>query len=153
VATQTSGRDLTVGLFVIAGFAGLAWLSIAVGGLAPGSSGGFELVARFDEIGGLKPRAAVRIAGVKVGQVSSIELNEDHEAVVRLDLARDLHLDVETEASIMTSGLLGDQFVALEPGGADDILRSGEPIGVTHPAMQLERLIGRFVNNTGLEEE
>ena len=151
--TQTSGRDLAVGLFVIAGFIGLAWLSIAVGGLAPGSSGGFTLIAHFDEIGGLKPRAAVRIAGVKVGQVASIELNRDHEAVVLLDLVPDLDLDVETEASIMTSGLLGDQFVALEPGGADDILQSGEPIGITHPAMQLERLIGRFVNNTGLEEE
>jgi len=149
----TSGKDLAVGLFVIAGFVGLAYLSIEVGGLTPGGSGGFELVANFDEIGGLKPKAAVKIAGVKVGQVLSIDLNDSHEAVVRLDLVEGLGLDVETEASIMTSGLLGDQFVALEPGGADDMLRSGEPLGITHSAMQLESLIGRLVNNAGLEEE
>ncbi len=150
---STSGKDLAVGLFVIAGFVGLAYLSIEVGGAYPRGLGWLRARRELRRIGGLKPKAAVKIAGVKVGQVLSIDLNDRHEAVVRLDLMEGLDLDVDTEASIMTSGLLGDQFVALEPGGADDMLHSGEPLGITHSAIQLESLIGRLVNNAELEEK
>jgi phospholipid/cholesterol/gamma-HCH transport system substrate-binding protein len=104
-------------------------------------------------VGDLKPRAAVVIAGVKVGQVVSIELDEILRARCELDIDPGLGLDVETSASIMTVGLLGEKFVALEPGGLDQMLKSGDEIGRTVSALSIEKLVGKIVNDTGLEED
>ena len=144
-------RDLTVGLFVLAGLAGIAYLSIQVGGVR--GPQGFQLYATFDQIGGLTTRAPVVISGVDVGRVSSIKLDDDLRARVQLDIDPSLELPVDTSASIMTQGVLGNQFIALEPGGEDELLKSGEEIGFTESAMLLERLIGKFVNDAGLDEE
>jgi len=146
-------RDLIVGLFVLCGFAALAYLSIQVGGTAYSGPSGLELRATFEQVGGLRPRAPVAIAGVKVGQVSRIELADDLRAAVSLDLDPKLQLPVDTSARIVTSGLLGDQFITLEPGAEDDILASGDEIDFTESAISLESLIGKFVNDAGLEEE
>ena len=146
-------RDFIVGLFVLAGLGAIAYLSIQVGGLSYKGPGGLELFASFDEIGGLAERAPVAISGVKVGQVSRIELDPQLRARVTLDLDSSLVLPVDTAASIRTSGLLGDQFVALEPGGEEEPLKSGEEIGFTESALSIERLIGKFVNNAGLDTE
>jgi phospholipid/cholesterol/gamma-HCH transport system substrate-binding protein len=145
-------RDLIVGLFVLCGFAALAYLSIQVGGTAYSGPGGLELHATFEQVGGLRPRAPVAIAGVKVGQVSRIALADDLRAAVSLDLDPKLQLPVDTSARIVTSGLLGDQFVTLEPGAEEDILASGDEIDFTESAISLESLIGKFVNDAGLEE-
>jgi phospholipid/cholesterol/gamma-HCH transport system substrate-binding protein len=144
-------RDLTVGLFVFVGLAALAYLSVQVGGL--NGPRGFHLYATFDQIGGLTARAPVVISGVEVGQVSSIALDEDLRARVELDLDPSLELSVDTSAAIMTEGVLGNKFVALEPGGEEDLLQSGEEIAFTESAVLLERLIGKFVNDAGLDEE
>ncbi len=146
-------RDLIVGLFVFFGLASIGYLSIKVGGLYYSGPSGFKLVATFDEVGDLKPRAAVVIAGVKVGQVVSIELDDILRARCELDVDPNLGLDVETSAAIMTAGLLGEKFVALEPGGADEMLESGDEIGRTVSALSIENLVGKFVNDTGLEED
>jgi phospholipid/cholesterol/gamma-HCH transport system substrate-binding protein len=146
-------RDFVVGLFVLAGLAALAYLSIQVGGLSYKGPGGLELIASFDEIGGLAVRAPVAISGVKVGQVSRIELDPTLRARVTLDLDPSLKLPVDSRAAIRTSGLLGDQFIALEPGGEEELLKSGEEIAFTDPALSLERLIGKFVNNAGLDDK
>ena len=146
-------RDLIVGVFVLLGLVSIGYLSIKVGGLYYSGPSGFKLVATFDEVGDLKPRSAVVIAGVKVGQVVSIELDDILRARCELDIARELGLDVETSAAIMTAGLLGEKFVALEPGGADEMLESGEEIGRTVSALSIENLVGKFVNDTGLEED
>jgi len=145
-------RDLIVGLFVLAGLAALAYLSIQVGGLSYKGPGGLKLIATFDEIGGLATRAPVAISGVKVGQVSRIELAPDLRARVTLDLDSSLSLPIDTSAAIRTSGLLGDQFIALEPGAEETLLKSGEEIDRTESALSLERLIGKFVNNAGLDD-
>ncbi len=145
-------RDLAVGLFVLVGLAAVGYLSLQVGGLSYKGPGGLVLYATFDEIGGLKVRAPVSVSGVRVGQVESIELNADLRARVTLDLDPGLELPIDTSAAIRTSGLLGDQFIALEPGAEDVLLQSGEPIGRTDNALSLERLIGKFVDNVGLEE-
>jgi phospholipid/cholesterol/gamma-HCH transport system substrate-binding protein len=144
-------RDLTVGLFVLVGLAAIAYLSIQVGGLK--GPRGFHLYATFDQIGGLTARAPVVVSGVEVGQVSSIGLDEDLRARVKLDLDPSLELSIDTSASIMTEGVLGNKFVALEPGFEEDLLQSGEEIAFTESAVLLERLIGKFVNDAGLEEE
>lgn len=146
-------RDLTVGLFVLAGLAALAYLSIQVGGMAYTGPGGLEIFATFEEVGGLRPRAPIAIAGVKVGQVSEIRLDEELRARVKLDLDPSLRLPVDTSARIVTSGLLGDQFITLEPGAEEDILAGGAEIDFTESAISLESLIGKFVNDAGLEEE
>jgi phospholipid/cholesterol/gamma-HCH transport system substrate-binding protein len=104
-------------------------------------------------VGGLRPRAPVAIAGVKVGQVARIELADDLRAAVSLDLDPKLQLPVDTSARIVTSGLLGDQFITLEPGAEEDILATGDEIDFTESAISLESLIGKFVNDAGLEEE
>ena len=146
-------RDLIVGLFVLAGLAALAYLTFQVGGLSYKVPGGFELYATFDDIGGLKKRAPIKLSGVKVGQVDSVALDDLLRARVKLDLDPSLKLPVDTAARILTSGVLGDQFVALEPGAEDDILRSGEEVEFTESALSVERLIGKFVNDADLEDE
>jgi phospholipid/cholesterol/gamma-HCH transport system substrate-binding protein len=146
-------RDLIVGLFVLAGLAALGYISIQVGGVAYTGPSGLELYATFEEVGGLRPRAPVAIAGVKVGQVEQIELAPDMRARVTLDLDPGLELPSDTSARIVTSGLLGDQFVTLEPGAEEDMLQSGEEIDFTESAISLESLIGKFVNDAGLEEK
>jgi len=144
-------RDLTVGLFVLIGLAAIAYLSIRVGGVSYAGPGGFILYATFDEVGGLKPRAPVAIAGVVVGQVKRIDLDEDLRARVTLDLDPELQLTADTSAGIRTSGLLGDKFVALVPGGEDEILYSGEEIAYTESALSIERLVGKFVHDSGVQ--
>lgn len=146
-------RDFIVGLFVLVGLGAVAYLSLSVGGLSFGGPGGFTLFAQFDQIGSLKPRAPVTIAGVKVGEVKAIRLDEDYRAKVQLEVDSRLELPVDTSASIMTSGLLGDQYISLQLGGEEDLLKSGEEIGFTESAVILERLIGQFVHNADVEED
>jgi phospholipid/cholesterol/gamma-HCH transport system substrate-binding protein len=143
-------RDLVVGLFVLAGLAAIAYLSLQVGGLSYKGPGGLELVASFDAVGGLSERAPVRIAGVKVGQVESIVLGDDLRARVTLDLDPRLELSTDTVASIRTEGLLGDQFIELAPGGEEETLRSGDAIAFTESAINLEKLIGSVVHDARL---
>ncbi len=147
---STSNRDLAVGAFVLLGMVALAYLSLQVGGLSLGREGGLTLFATFDDIGGLSPRAPVKIGGVRVGEVESISLDADLRARVTLDLAHDLALSVDTAAAIRTSGLLGDQFVALEPGAEEEILRAGEAFAFTESAINLDKLIGTLVHGDGL---
>lgn len=150
---DSSVRDTWVGLFVLLGLLAVAYLSFSLGGLSYRGEGGLELVATFDEIGGLKPRSQVVIGGVKVGQVKQIDLDADLRARVTLDLQPDLRLPADTSASILTAGVLGDQYVALEPGGEEDVLRPGDEIAYTQNAFVLERLIGRVVQNLGVDSE
>ena len=143
-------RDLVVGTFVLCGLLSIAYMSIQLGGLYHSAGKGLELVATFDQVGDLKVRAAVQIAGVKVGEVKSIELDEYMRARCLLDLDPILELDSETTAAIQTAGLLGAKFIALEPGGSDVMLQSGDEISLTNSAVSLESLLGKFVNNSGI---
>ena len=137
-----------MGLFVAAGIAALAWLSLGVGGIGE-DAGGLVLEAAIDDIGGLKTRAPVVISGVKVGTVRSIQLDEMLRARVVLELDSSLEIPEDTFAAIRTAGLLGDQFVRLEPGGSDVLLASGDTIGFTQNALAIESLIDRFVTDMG----
>jgi phospholipid/cholesterol/gamma-HCH transport system substrate-binding protein len=142
-------RDLLVGLFVLAGLGAVAYLSFSIGGLSSGGPGGLTLFADFDEIGGLKPRAQVVISGVKVGHVSSITLDDSYRARVKLDVDARLKLPVDSSASIMTSGLLGDRYVSLQLGGDPETLKPGDRIAMTESAVVLERLLGKLVYGGG----
>ena len=152
MAQADSGRrDLAVGIFVLVGLAGLAYLSLGIGGSLYPRGGGIQLVAVFDEVGSLKPRAPVVVSGVRVGEVRSIELDADLRARVRFEVGRHLALSTDTSASILTAGLLGDQYISLEPGGEEVNLKSGDQIALTQGAVVVERLIGKLVQNIGSE--
>ncbi|HEY2385629.1 MAG TPA: outer membrane lipid asymmetry maintenance protein MlaD [Candidatus Binatia bacterium] len=145
--TRSPLRDFIVGCFVLAGLAAIAYLSVSVGGLSYAGPGGLALYATFDETGGLKARAPVVVAGVKVGQVESISLDKNARARVRLDIDKSLSVPTDTTASIVTSGILGDRFISLQLGGEEQFLKSGEEISFTESAVLLERLIGKLIHN------
>jgi phospholipid/cholesterol/gamma-HCH transport system substrate-binding protein len=150
--TRAPARDFLVGCFLLIGLGAMAYLSFRVGGLASGPPGGFTVFATFDEIGGLKPRSPVVVSGVKVGQVKGITLDQSYRARVEFDLRPDLKIPVDTSASIVTSGVLGDRYVQLQLGGDPQLVKSGEDIGFTESAVILERLIGKFIHNVGVDK-
>lgn len=139
--------DLWVGLFVIAGIGALLFLALKVGSMNTVSSAeSYEVTADFQNIGGLKPRAPVKSAGVVVGRVTDIRFdNEKYEAVVTLRLDKRYAFPKDTSAAIMTSGLLGEQYVGLEAGGDSQKLKDKDRILITQDAVVLENLIGQFL--------
>jgi phospholipid/cholesterol/gamma-HCH transport system substrate-binding protein len=145
--------DLWVGLFVALGFAALGFLALKVGsysGLAAGAT--YTVEAPFDNIGGLKVQAPVKSAGVLVGRVAEIHFDTQfYRAVVRLDLDQRYEFPRDTIATILTSGLLGEQYVGLEPGGDAEVLKDGDRIDMTQSAVVLEKLIGQFMFNKAAE--
>jgi len=143
-----------VGVFVLIGLMAIGWLSLRIGGLSFSREGGLVLFATFDDVGGLSRRSPVRIAGVRVGQVDSIELDEDLRARVVIDVQPDLELSIDTAAAIRTSGLLGDQFMSLEPGADDLLLESGDDFSFTESAWSVDALVGELVHgDADLESE
>jgi phospholipid/cholesterol/gamma-HCH transport system substrate-binding protein len=139
--------DLWVGLFVIAGIASLLFLTLKVGSMnTVNVSNSYEIVARFENIGGLKPRAPVKSAGVVVGRVTDVSFdNELYEAAVTLRLDKRYAFPKDTSAAIMTSGLLGEQYIGLEAGGDSVKLKDKDQIVITQDAVVLENLIGHFL--------
>lgn len=147
MSVNRSKIDIVVGLFVAVGIVAVVVLALKVGNLASfDTEGGYRLEANFDNIGGLKPRAPVKSAGVVVGRVESIRLDpETYEARVALRIFPAHRFTKDTIASILTSGLLGEQYVSLEAGGDSAYLGSGDRIAKTQSAMILEKLIGQFL--------
>ena len=134
-------RDLTVGLFVLAGLVAIGYLALYLGGRSYSGPGGVEMYASFDEIGGLRRRAPIRISGVRVGQIVAVDLDEFLRARLTLDLDPNLELPVDTRAEIRTQGVLGNQYLALEPGAEDELLEAGDEIAFTTGALVFERLV------------
>ncbi|MBA2654759.1 MAG: outer membrane lipid asymmetry maintenance protein MlaD [Gammaproteobacteria bacterium] len=140
--------EMTVGLFMIAALLSLLLLGLKVSGLSQGrASEYYRLVAEFDNIGSLKERAPVRIAGVKIGQIEKIELQNQHfKAKVTLLINKhENNLPTDTSANILTEGLLGSNYVGLTPGFEEVALKNGDVINNTHPALILENLIGQLL--------
>jgi phospholipid/cholesterol/gamma-HCH transport system substrate-binding protein len=140
--------DLAVGFFVLAGFAALLFLALKAGNLAALTLNRhtYTVTAKFDNIGGLKARASVRGAGVVVGRVERIDFdNKAYQAVATLELNDRFHFPKDTSAKILTSGLLGEQYIGLDPGGDPDMLKAGDRIESTQSAVVLENLIGQFL--------
>lgn len=145
--------EILVGAFVLAALISLCMLAFKVSGLTNtmSGSGGYQLTAKFTEIGGLKPRARVTVAGVPIGRVVHIGLDENtYQAIVTMEIEKSVDkLPEDTIASIATSGLIGDKYIMLEPGAEDQFLKNGSTIEMTDPAMVLERLIGQFLYKSG----
>jgi phospholipid/cholesterol/gamma-HCH transport system substrate-binding protein len=141
--------ETLVGLFVLLGIAGLLFLALKAANLGNFSAGEhYTLTAKFDNIGGLKVRAPVRSAGVTVGRVASIALDpKTYQGVVRLDMQRGVQFPSDSSARILTSGLLGDQYVGLEAGAEEKNFAPGDTIKSTQSAVVLESLISQFLFN------
>ncbi|MHB1245171.1 MAG: outer membrane lipid asymmetry maintenance protein MlaD [Sulfuriferula sp.] len=139
--------DLWVGVFVAAGLAALLVLAFKVGNMSGfNMSDAYTVTAEFDNIGGLKPRAAVKSAGVVVGRVSQIAFDDKtYEATVTLSLDKRYAFPKDTIAAILTSGLLGEQYIGLDAGGSEKKLASGDKIRITQSAVVLENLISQFL--------
>jgi phospholipid/cholesterol/gamma-HCH transport system substrate-binding protein len=142
-----SALDLWVGTFVAIGIGAILFLALKVGNLINfASAPGYRLEARFDNIGGLKLRASVKAAGVVVGRVEGVRLDPTtYQAVVTLKIDQDFLFTTDTIASILTSGLLGDVYIGLDPGGETQMLADGGKLTKTQSGVILEKLIGQFL--------
>jgi phospholipid/cholesterol/gamma-HCH transport system substrate-binding protein len=146
--------EFAAGLFLLAAIAALIFLAVQATDRGVVSGGGYQVSAHFSNIGGLKPRARVSMGGVTIGMVEDISLDPDtFEARVLIRISDQFNdLPEDTSASILTAGILGDQFIGLEPGGSPEPLRDGDRIILTNSALQLEQLISRYMFNTEGEE-
>jgi phospholipid/cholesterol/gamma-HCH transport system substrate-binding protein len=147
---ERSSFDLWVGAFVVAGIGALVVLALKVGNLSTYNvSESYMLQAHFTNVGGLKPTASVRSSGVLVGRVTGITLDtERYEARVTMSIDKRYQFPKDTFANILTSGLLGEQYIGLIPGGEDKMLANGDEFKKTQSAVVLEDLIGKFLYNT-----
>lgn len=139
--------DLWVGIFVLVGIGALFFLALRVGNVSSVDlTDAYVVRGQFDNIGGLKVRAPVKSAGVVVGRVNDIRFDTNtYRAVVEMSIAREFDFPRDTIASILTSGLLGEQYIGLDPGGDVENLEDGETLQITQSAIVLEKLIGQFL--------
>lgn len=148
--------EFASGIFLLLGIAALIWLATRATdyGQEIGKET-YRISARFTNIGDLRTRSAVKVGGVTVGLVESIELDPvTFEAIVRMQVANRFNeIPSDTGASILTSGVLGDRYIGLEPGGAPDFLGDGDEIFITQSALVLEQIIGKYLFSTGEKKE
>lgn len=138
--------EVLVGLFVLIGIAALAYLSIKLGKLEVLGSSGYTVTAEFDSVGGLKKGASVEIAGVEVGRVTGISLdNEEYRAVVTMRIRPGVKLQEDAIASIKTKGLIGEKYVAISPGASETLIEDGGKIRETTSPVEIEELLGRYI--------
>lgn len=151
-----STTEIAVGIFVAIGLAALFMLAMQVSNLSNVTSDDtYELKARFDNIGGLKVRSPVMMAGVRIGQVTGVHVDpETFEAVVKMEIERRFNkLPLDTSASIFTSGLLGEQYLGLEAGGDMSVLKDGDELRITQSALVLEQVVGQFLFSKAAGDE
>lgn len=145
--------DLWVGLFVCAGIGALLVLALKVGNMSGISvADTYKVYAEFDNIGGLKPRAPVKSAGVVVGRVADVSFNnQSFRARVTLNLDNRYKFPKDSSASILTAGLLGEQYIGMDGGGEDQMLKDGDRLSITQSAVVLEKIIGQFLYGKAAE--
>ena len=137
--------DITVGIFLITGFIALGWLALELGEVTwlTGSKT-YSLNAEFTNISGVKPGADIQVAGVKVGTVDKLSLNEDSYAVVTMLIDKSIEIPVDSIASVKSQGIIGDKFIQIALGGDEKIFQAGEVIVDTESAIDIESLVSRF---------
>ncbi|MDD1610988.1 MAG: outer membrane lipid asymmetry maintenance protein MlaD [Methylococcaceae bacterium] len=152
---HTATQDTLVGLFVASGIAGLFFLALQVSNLSSfGDKDTYTVTASFESSGGLKVKSAVSAAGVKIGKVTDIRFDpKTYQSVVSMAIESQYNtLPEDTTASIFTAGLLGEQYVNLEPGGSEAVLKNGGKIDLTQSAIILEKVIGQFLFKSAEEK-
>ncbi len=153
---QSRSLEIGVGLFLLAGLLALLLLALRVSGLSVSSAGEtYKVYANFDNIAGLTVRAKVTMAGVTIGKVSAIDLDRDsYTGRVTMDIEKQVNnLPIDSTASILTAGLLGEKYIGISVGGEEEVLADGGQISDTQSALVLEDLIGKFLLNSVNKEE
>lgn len=142
--------EMAVGLFLIVGLISLTYLTVRMGGVSLLGDNRYPVKARFISISGLKDRATIELAGVKVGEVTGIDLDQDdYEAEVTLSIDSGIKIQEDAIASVRTQGIIGDKFIKITPGGSDEILGPGDEIEETESAISLEELISKYIFEGG----
>ncbi|MCK5122116.1 MAG: outer membrane lipid asymmetry maintenance protein MlaD [Methylococcales bacterium] len=151
---NTKTQDTLVGLFVASGIAALFFMAMQISNLSAFSNNNvYSISARFENSGGLKVKSPVSLAGVRIGRVSNISIDtESYESIVKMDIESQYNLPDDTSASIFTAGLLGEQYVSLEPGGSEDFIEANGAIDITQSAIVLEEVIGQFLFKDAADE-
>ncbi|MDX2456673.1 MAG: outer membrane lipid asymmetry maintenance protein MlaD [Gammaproteobacteria bacterium] len=146
---KKTSLELIVGIFLLAGFISFSWLAVKMGDIDPFANETYPVTARFTSISGLKEGTTIELAGVVVGKVSKIELDAgEYEAVVHLNIEKTVELTDDSIASIRTSGIIGDKFIKLTPGGSDIFLAAGDEIEETESSISLEELVSKYIFET-----
>lgn len=142
--------EVAVGIFMVIGFLCFAWLSVRLGDVGLFNEDTYSVEARFDSISGLKVGAAVEISGVHVGKVASIRLDqEDYRAVIEMEIEKGVTLQEDCIASVRTSGIIGDKFIKISPGGMDELIEDGGEIEETESSISLEELVSKYIFEQG----
>ena len=146
--------NFIVGLFLLFGMGAVAYLSVTIAGISGYAKDSYHLIAKFDSSSGLKEGAFIEIAGVKVGKVTNIKLDKkSFESVATFVFEQGVILAEDSIASIRTSGIIGDKFVKISPGAADEILKSGDEIIETEPSISIEELVSKYIFNSSTEKD
>jgi len=141
--------EMAVGVFMVAGFLCFAYISIKLGDIDLFGQGTWSVTARFNSVSGLTEGAPIEIAGVQVGKVSRIELDqENYEAVVHMVLDKGVRLQEDSIASVRTAGIIGDRYIKISPGGLDELIEDGGELFETESAINLEELISKYIFNS-----
>ncbi len=139
-------QETFVGIFVLIGILCIGYLTIKLGKMQLIGGNFYEIIAKFDSVAGLKPDSSVQMAGVEIGRVTSITLDtNEYVAVVKMKIKKDVPIQEDAIASIKTSGLIGDKYVSIQPGGSDELLKDGGVITDTESAVDIESLISKYV--------
>jgi phospholipid/cholesterol/gamma-HCH transport system substrate-binding protein len=137
--------ELAVGFFVLIGILSLTYLSVKLGKLETIGGGRYTVYAEFENAGGIKPGTNVEIAGVTVGKVKSVRLDKNYEALIALDIEKNVKIQEDAIASIKTKGLIGEKYVEITPGGSDKLIPDGGKITETESAIDIERLVSKYI--------
>lgn len=138
--------EMAVGIFLVAGFLCFVWLAVRLGDVGLFQEARYPLQARFGSVAGLKPGATVEVAGVRVGEVTGIRLDQEYyEAVVEMALDKGVKLQEDSIASIRTTGIIGERYVSISPGGSPQTLPPGGEIAQTESAVSIEELISKYI--------
>ncbi len=147
---STKTQDTLVGIFVASGIAALFFMAMQISSLGSfSSSDTYQINARFDNSGSLKVKSPISVAGVHIGRITNISIDsESYESIIEMAINAKYRLPDDTTASIFTAGLLGEQYIHLEPGGSDEFISEGGAIDITQSAIVLEDVIGQFLIKT-----
>ncbi|MDQ6974280.1 MAG: outer membrane lipid asymmetry maintenance protein MlaD [Mariprofundaceae bacterium] len=137
--------EVIVGIFVLIGVLSMSWMAVKLGQIGGMGSSGYTLKATFSDAGGLRVGADVMMAGVSIGRLSSIALNDDSEAVVTLEIQNGIQLSTDAMAAVRTKGIIGERYVRMSQGADDEVLVSGDEIEETESAINIEDLISKYI--------
>lgn len=137
--------EMAVGMFVLIGIVCLGYLSVKLGRMEIVGKGGYTVYAEFESTGGVRPGSVVEIAGVEVGKVQKIELNDDYMAVVKMVIRKDVKLQEDAIASIKTKGLIGEKYIEITPGGSEKLIADGGKIRETESAVDYEEILSKYI--------